>query len=51
MYFMLAELDDLTPAQFCVEYAERLRAAGNAKIEVKLGDHVTGGETVLARIV
>jgi dienelactone hydrolase len=36
MYFMLAELDDLTPAQFCVEYAERLRAAGNAKIEVKV---------------
>ena len=35
MFFMLAELDDLTPAQFCVEYAERLRA-GNAKIEVKV---------------
>jgi dienelactone hydrolase len=36
IFFMLAELDDLTPAPFCVEHAERLRAAGNAKIEVKV---------------
>lgn len=36
MFFMLAELDDLTPARFCVEHAERLRAADNAKIEVKV---------------
>ena len=36
MFFMLAELDDLTPSRFCVEYAERLRAAGSAKIENKV---------------
>lgn len=36
MFFMLAELDDLTPAQFCVEHAERLRTNGNSKIEVKV---------------
>ena len=33
--YMLAELDDATPARSCVEYAERLRAAGNAGIVVK----------------
>ena len=35
MFFMLAELDDQTPAAPCVEHAERLRKAGNGKIEVK----------------
>lgn len=50
MFFMLAELDDLVPAQFCVDYAERLRAAGNAKIEVKVykGAH-HGWEKISAR--
>jgi dienelactone hydrolase len=36
MLFMLAELDDQTPAAPCVEHAERLRQAGNRKIEVKV---------------
>jgi dienelactone hydrolase len=36
MFFMLAELDDQTPAAPCVEHAERLRKAGNGKIEVKV---------------
>jgi dienelactone hydrolase len=36
MFFMLAELDDQTPAAPCVERAERLRRDGNAKIEVKV---------------
>ena len=36
IFFMLAELDDLVPARFCVEHAERLRGAGNSEIEVKV---------------
>lgn len=32
MFFMLAELDDGTPAMPCVEYIQRMRAAGNANI-------------------
>jgi dienelactone hydrolase len=36
IFFMLAELDDLVPARFCVEHAKRLRDAGNSKIEVKV---------------
>ena len=36
MFFMLAELDDQTPAAPCVEHAERLRRAGNGKIEIKV---------------
>ena len=32
MFFMLAELDDGTPALPCVEYIERMRTAGNANI-------------------
>jgi dienelactone hydrolase len=34
--FMLAELDDMTPAAPCRAYAERLREGGNARIEVKV---------------
>src|SRR3954454_2359630 len=33
IFFMLAELDDQTPAAPCLEHAERLRKAGNGKIE------------------
>jgi dienelactone hydrolase len=36
IFFMLAELDDQTPAPPCVERAERLREAGNDRIEVKV---------------
>ncbi len=34
--FMLAELDDMTPAQPCVERARHLRETGNGNIEVKI---------------
>jgi dienelactone hydrolase len=36
IFFMLAERDDVTPAKPCVERAQKLQAAGNAKIEVKV---------------
>lgn len=39
--YMLAELDDLTPAKPCLEYAERLKKAGNTNVSVKVypGQH------------
>lgn len=36
IYFMLAARDDYTPAALAVEYAERMRAAGNRRIKVKV---------------
>jgi dienelactone hydrolase len=36
MYFMLAAKDDYTPAELAIEYAERMRAAGNHRIKVKI---------------
>ncbi|WP_085932285.1 dienelactone hydrolase family protein [Enhydrobacter aerosaccus] len=36
MYFMLAGRDDYTPAPLAIEYAERMRAAGNRRIKVKV---------------
>ena len=36
LFFMLAELDDYTPAKYCVEQVERLRSGGNDKIEMKI---------------
>ena len=36
MFFMLAGKDDYTPAARAVEYAERMRAAGNRRIRVKV---------------
>ena len=36
MFFMLADRDDYTPAPLAVEYAERMRAAGNGHIKVKI---------------
>lgn len=36
IFFMLAELDDQTPATQCVDYARRLVAAGNSRIEVQV---------------
>ena len=36
MFFMLAARDDYTPAPLAVEYAERMRAAGNGDIKVKI---------------
>jgi dienelactone hydrolase len=34
--FMLAELDDQTPAQACLQEAERIRNAGNKNVETKV---------------
>jgi len=34
--FMLAELDDQTPAKPCLEEAERIRNAGNERVETKV---------------
>ena len=36
IFFMLAAHDDYTPAPLAVEYAERMRAAGNGAIKVKV---------------
>ena len=33
---MLAELDDMSPAQPCLEHAQKLKAAGNNSVEVKV---------------
>ena len=36
MFFMLAARDDYTPATLAIDYAERMRAAGNGRIKVKV---------------
>jgi len=36
MFFMLAARDDYTPARLAIEYAERMRSAGNGRIKVKV---------------
>jgi dienelactone hydrolase len=36
IYFMLAGRDDYTPAPLAMDYAERMRAAGNRRIRVKV---------------
>ncbi len=36
IFFMLAGRDDYTPAPLAIEYAERMRAAGNRRIKVKV---------------
>ena len=36
MFFMLAARDDYTPAPLAIDYAERMRAAGNGRIKVKV---------------
>ena len=36
MFFMLAGKDDYTPAELAIDYAERMRAAGNGRIKVKV---------------
>ncbi|MBR0773223.1 dienelactone hydrolase family protein [Bradyrhizobium diazoefficiens] len=34
IFFMIAELDNYTPARHCLEYADRIRSAGNAKVRL-----------------
>lgn len=47
MFFMLAGKDDYTPAALAIEYAERMRAAGNRRIKVKIyGSAHHGWESV-----
>ena len=47
IFFMLAARDDYTPAPLAVEYAERMRATGNARIKVKVyGNAHHGWESV-----
>jgi dienelactone hydrolase len=36
IFYMVAELDDLTPAKPCLEYADRIKAAGNPRVSVKV---------------
>src|ERR1700754_3401297 len=36
IYFMLAGRDDYTPAPLAIDYAERMRAAGNRRVKVKV---------------
>ena len=36
IYFMLAGRDDYTPAPLAIDYAERMRAAGNRQVKVKV---------------
>jgi dienelactone hydrolase len=47
IFFMLAARDDYTPAPLAIEYAERMRAAGNERIKVKVyGSAHHGWESV-----
>jgi dienelactone hydrolase len=47
IFFMLAARDDYTPAPLAIEYAERMRAAGNRRIKVKVyGSAHHGWESV-----
>jgi dienelactone hydrolase len=47
IFFMLAARDDYTPAPLAVEYAQRMRAAGNTRIKVKVyGGAHHGWETI-----
>lgn len=47
MFFMLAARDDYTPAPLAVEYAQRMRTAGNERIKVKVyGNAHHGWESV-----
>jgi dienelactone hydrolase len=36
IFYMVAELDDLTPSKPCLEYAERMKEAGNKNVTVKV---------------
>lgn len=46
VFFMLAEHDDYTPARFAIEYAQRMRASGNARIRVKVYKAHHGWESI-----
>jgi len=46
VFFMLAQHDDYTPAPFAIDYAQRMRAAGNARIRVKVYTAHHGWESI-----
>ncbi len=46
VFFMLAEHDDYTPAHFAIDYAQRMRATGNARIRVKVYKAHHGWESI-----
>lgn len=46
VFFMLAEHDDYTPARFAIEYAQRMRATGNARVRVKVYKAHHGWESI-----
>jgi dienelactone hydrolase len=46
VFFMLAEHDDYTPARFAIDYAQRMRATGNAGIRVKVYKAHHGWESI-----
>jgi dienelactone hydrolase len=46
IFFMLARHDDYTPARFAIDYAQRMRAAGNAHIRVKVYAAHHGWESI-----
>ncbi len=46
VFFMLAQHDDYTPASFAIDYAQRMRATGNARIRVKVYNAHHGWESI-----
>ena len=46
LFFMLARHDDYTPARYAIDYAQRMRAAGNDAIRVKVYAAHHGWESV-----
>lgn len=46
VFFMLARHDDYTPASFAIDYAQRMRAAGNMRIRVKVYKAHHGWESI-----
>ena len=46
VFFRLAEHDDYTPARFAIDYAQRMRASGNAQIRVKVYKAHHGWESI-----
>jgi TPR repeat protein/dienelactone hydrolase len=50
IFFQLSELDDLDPIQPCLEYLERMRAAGNQKLRLAVYPGVYHGKESVAGI-
>ena len=51
IFFQLSELDDTDPIQPCLEYMERMRAAGNRKLRVAVYPGVHHGKENVAGLV